>query len=157
MSDVEQAMRTLFAQGGLPQRIRLDNATSGGSWSHLPPPLVGWLGLGLQPLWNPPHCRKENACVERCHGLVDTWGEPARGPDLATWQARMTWMAQTQRERYPSVAGQSRLQAYPALGVWARGYLPTQEAAQWDIQRVEAFLAPGRFARLVSKQGQISL
>lgn len=139
-------------------RIRVDNGTPWGSWSDLPPPLVlWWLGLGIQPIWNHPHCPKENAFVERCNGLVDTWGEPDRCPDLATWQARMTWMAQTQRERYPSIEGQSRLQAYPALGICARAYLPTQEAGQWDIQRVEAFLAQGRFVRLVSKKGQISL
>jgi hypothetical protein len=156
--DIQAQLRGVFARWGLPEYIRVDNGAPWGSWSDLPPPLaLWWLGLGIQPLWNHPHCPKENAFVERCNGLIDTWGEPNQCPDLATWQKRMEWMAQTQREVYPSVQGKTRLQAYPALGVCLRAYSFPEEARQWQLARAEAFLSQGRFVRLVGQKGQISL
>jgi hypothetical protein len=156
--DIQQQLRCVFTRWGLPGYIRVDNGAPWGSWSDLPPPLaLWWLGLGIQPLWNHPHCPKENAFVERCNGLIDPWGEPSQCPDLATWQKRMEWMAQTQREVYPSVQGKTRLQAYPALAVWSRAYSFPEEASQWQLARAEAFLSQGRFVRLVGQKGQISL
>jgi hypothetical protein len=119
--------------------------------------VLWWIGLGIQPLWNHPHCPRENPFVERCNGLVDAWGEPERCADLTTWQERLSWAARIQREVYPAIQGRSRLHTYPDLAVCARPYAPIEEAAHWQIERVETYLAQGRYVRLVSKQGQITL
>jgi len=95
--------------------------------------------------------------VERCNGLVEPWGEPTTCPDYATWTARLAWIAEVQRERYPAVAGQTRAAAYPALAHNPRTYTPAGEAEQFDVAAVYAHLAQGRWPRRASKIGQITL
>jgi len=155
---VQAALRAQFEQWGLPERIRVDNGVPWGNWSDLPPPVVlWWVGLGIAPIWNHPHCPKENAKVERCNGTVNRWGEPERCADYPAWETKLLWVARVQREVYPAVGGQSRLAAYPALSAPPRPYTAEQEAAVWDLQRVDAFLAQGLWPRQVSQRGQISL
>jgi hypothetical protein len=135
----------------------VDNGLPWGNPSDLPPALaLWWVGLGIEPIWNHPHCPKENAKVERCNGLLDAWGEPERCPDAAAWEKKVAWVVQTQREVYPAVGGQSRQAAYPQLA--APRPLPPEgsPAAAFDLERVGAYLAQGRWPRRVSKIGQIT-
>jgi hypothetical protein len=155
---VQQALRERFAQWGLPHRLRVDNGAPWANWSDLPPALVlWWIGLGIAPIWNHPHCPRENPKVERCNGLIDQWGEPPRCPDYATWERRLIWLARVQREEYPAGGSLSRLAAHPELAQRPRPYQIDQEADQWQLARVLQYLAPGRWPRLVSKIGQIHL
>jgi hypothetical protein len=155
---VQQALRDVFARWGLPQRCRLDNGYPWATWSDLPPALPLWLiGLGIEVIWNHLYCPTENAKVERCNGLVASWGDPARCADRAAWEAHLAQVVQIQRERYPTAAahGRTRLAAYPALTQSQRPYAPANEAAQFNLGRVKTHLAQGRWPRLVSKIGQI--
>lgn len=155
---MQAVLRTWFAQWGLPQQMRLDNGPPWGGSHDLPPDLALWLlGLGIALLWNAPRHKQGNAVIENGHGVCQRWVEPATCPDLATLQARLDWAVTTQRERYPSCAGRSRLAAYPALAATGRPYDPAQEAHQWDAQRVWAWLAEQVAVRRVDKVGHISL
>jgi transposase InsO family protein len=138
--------------------MRVDNGAPWATWADLPPAFALWLiGLGVKPIWNHPHCPKENAKVERCNGLVGNWGDPAACADFAAWQAHLAHVVVVQREQYRRRDGRTRLEAYPALEQIARPYAAAQEAATFDLERVKKYLAQGRWPRLVSKIGQITL
>jgi hypothetical protein len=151
-------MRGWFERWGLPARLRVDNGNPWSTRTDLPPALVlWWLGLGIEPLWNPPRRPTKNPFVERCNGLIDPWGEPGRCPDAAAWERQLTRLCQVQREEYETAAGCTRLAAHPALAQVRRPYQAHSEAQQWQLARVTAYLAQGRWPRRVSKIGQIHL
>jgi hypothetical protein len=155
---VQAVLRTWFAQWGLPDQLRLDNGQPWGSSNDLPPDLALWrLGLGIALVWNRPRHKQGNAVIEHGHGVCQRWVEPHTCPDQATLQARLDWATTTQRERYPSCDGQSRLAAYPALAASGRPYDPAQEAQTWDGHRVWQWLGERVWRRRVDKVGRISL
>jgi hypothetical protein len=155
---VQQALRQLFAEWGLPQRLRVDNGAPWGPGADLPPPLALWCwGLGIAVVWNHPYRPTENGKVERAHGTLARWTEPERCPDLATWEQALAREATVQRELYPAIGGQSRLAAYPGLRQPLRSYEAAQEAARWELPRVCDPLAQGLWPRQVSTSRQISL
>ena len=104
-------------------------------------------------VWNHPRCPRENAQVERSHGVLQHWVEPKTCPDAQTLQQRLDEASRRQREAYPSVKGESRLQAHPSL----RGRPRPFSEADWQLERVCQFLAQGRWRRHAAKAGQISL
>jgi hypothetical protein len=151
-------MRGWFERWGLPARIRVDNGNPWSTRTDLPPALVlWWLGLGIEPIWNPPRQPTKNPFVERCNGLIDTWGEPGRCRDARAWEGTLVRLCQVQREEYPTHQGCSRLAAHPELAQVRRRYQARREAKQWELARVTAYLAQGRWPRRVSKIGQIHL
>jgi hypothetical protein len=155
---VQDALRSLFEQWGLPARIRVDNGMPWGNGSDLPPALALWfVGLGVGVIWNPPRSPTHNAKVERQNGTVARWGEPLACADFAAWEAKLLWVARVQREEYPAVGGQSRLSAHPKLQTPTRPYRRAEEAQRWELARVSGYLAQGVWPRQVSKRGQISL
>jgi hypothetical protein len=155
---VQAVLRTWFAQWGLPVQLRVDNGAPWGSWSELPPDLALWvLGLGIAIIWNRPRHSQGNAVVERAHGVCQRWVEPATCPSARVLQARLDYFTTLQRERYPAIAGQSRLAAYPALADGGQPYAPDHEDAQWDVRRVWAVLGTRVWVRRVDKVGRISL
>lgn len=136
----------------------MDNGWPWGSSGDLPPFLALWLvGLGVGVIHNPARSPQDNARVERFHGLIEPWAEPKDCPDFATWQERLVWLSQVQRERYPSVGKQSRWQAFPELARVGRPYASVQEAAVWDLERVKAYLAQGLWVRQVDQIGRVTL
>lgn len=161
--DVQAALRVLFECWGLPTRVRVDNGWPWGSSSGLLPFLALWLiGLGVTVIHNPPRRPERNAKVERFHGLVEPWGEPATCPDLATWQDHLGLVAEIQRERYPSIdkasgGKQTRLEAFPSLRTTTRPYTRAQEPESWSLETVKGYLATGRWRRRVDKVGRIKL
>ena len=156
--DVQEALRRVFERWGLPEHIRVDNGAPWATWSDLPPALaLWWVGLGVEPIYNHPYRPQENPFVERSNGLVDAWAEPERCANLQEFVQHVAWMAQVQRERYPAIDGKSRLEAYPALGRKRHDYTRASEPQLWRLERVGAYLAEGRWPRLVSKIGQVTL
>jgi len=158
--EIQQALRAVFARWGLPGRCRVDNGYPWATWADLPPALALWLiGLGIEVIWNHAYRPTENAKVERCNGLVASWGDPAHCADWADWEAHLAQVVQIQRERYPTATahGRTRLEAAPALTQRKRPYTAAAEAAQFDLVRVQQHLAAGRYPRVVSKIGQITL
>lgn len=155
---VQVVLRTWFAQWGLPRQMRLDNGHPWGGWTDLPPDLALWLlGLGIALIWNRPRHKQGNAVIERAHGVCQRWVEPATCPSASALQARLDYFTTLQRERYPAIAGQSRLVAYPALAAGGIPYDPAAAEAQWEEQRVWAALGTRVWVRRVDKVGRISL
>jgi hypothetical protein len=156
---VRAVPRGWFAQWGLPGALRLDNgAPWGAAGRDFPPDLALWLlGLGLDLVWNRPRHKQGNAVIERAHGVCQRWVEPHTCATAADLQARLDYVTTLQRERYPAIAGQSRLVAYPGLAAGGRPYDPAQEAAQWQEQRVWRWLAQQVWTRRVDQAGGISL
>src|SRR5271157_5277768 len=73
---IQAMFRHVFVRWGLPDRVRVDNGYPWGSSRDLPPELALWLiGLGVEPIWNPPAQPTRNPKVERSNGLTQQWGE----------------------------------------------------------------------------------
>lgn len=155
---MQAVLRIWFVQWGLPRQLRVDNGLPWGSWADLPPELALWLiGLGVEMVWNRPRQSRDNAVIERAHGVCQRWVEPGACPDPETLQARLDRFTTLQRAAYPVRNGQSRMAACPALVAGGRPYAPDQEADQWDERRVWAFLAARVWTRHVDQVGRISL
>jgi hypothetical protein len=151
-------MRGWFERWGLPTRIRVDNGNPWSTRKDLPAALaLWWIGLGIEPIWNPPRRPTENAFVERCQGLIEPWGEPTQCPDFATWEERLGEICQVQREEYETARGCTRLEAHPELKQVRRPYQEATEGEEWQLGRVLSHLAAGCWPRQVSKIGQIHI
>jgi hypothetical protein len=150
--------RRVFRRWGLPRSIRVDNGHPWGLNSGLPPALALWLiGLGVSMEWIPPGQPQQNGHVERGNGVVQQWAEPGECSTRAQMQRRLNRACEVQRERYPSVAGMSRAEAYPTLRHSGRPYLPREEGRTWDLSRVDHFLAKLTLYRRANSHGAIWL
>ena len=150
--------RRVFARWGRPDRVRVDNGYPWGSPRDLPTELALWLiGLGVEPIWNPPAQPTSNPKVERCHGLAQQWGEPQTCTSLSQWARVLAQVCRIQREEYPALRGRTRLEAFPHLATPRREYRVGREGALWDLARVDSFLARGNWHRRADRNGVISL
>jgi hypothetical protein len=151
-------MRGWFARWGLPDRVRVDHGNPWSTRKDLPSAMaLWWIGLGIEVIYNRPRRPTDNALVERCQGLIEPWAEPTRCPNFATWEERLAEVCQIQREEYETARGCTRLEAYPQLKEVRRPYQEETEEEQWQLARVLAYLAQGRWPRQVSKIGQIHI
>jgi hypothetical protein len=117
-----------------------------------------WLiGLGVSIEWIPPGQPQQNGHVERGNGVTQQWAEPNACSTRAQLRLRLNKECEVQRERYPSVAGMSRAQAYPTLRHSGRPYLPREEGRTWDLSRVDRFLAELTLYRRANSHGAIWL
>lgn len=62
-----------------------------------------------------------------------------------------------QRREYPSIRGQSRLQAYPAVAHSGRDYTTDWEESHWSLAAAGAHLSKHVGRRLVGASGSISV
>jgi hypothetical protein len=156
---VRTALRGFFTQWGLPDGLRLDNGHPWGSPRDLPTELALWLiGLGVDPHWNRPRHCQANGIVERGHGVLARWCEPATCVDAAELAARLTQAATVQRTVYPVGSPRaSRSVAHSALAAGGRAYDPARERRQWDVRRVWDWFAARSWRRVVDQVGRISL
>jgi hypothetical protein len=154
----QEQLRQAFGRWGLPRRMRVDNGTPWGSAGDLPTDLALWLiGLGVEMIWNPPRCPRANGVVERSQGTGKRWTEPQTCPDVAALQRRVEEQDRLQRERYPSIGGRSRREAFPGLEHSGRAYQTQEEASHWELDRVLEHLADYVLVRRVDGRGTISL
>jgi hypothetical protein len=150
--------RRVFRRWGLPRSVRVDNGHPWGLNRGLPPALALWLiGLGVPMEWIPPGQPQQNGHVERGNGVTQQWAEPNACSTRAQLQLRLNKECEVQRERYPSVAGMSRAQAYPTLRHSGRPYLLRDERRSWDLSRVDRFLAGLTLHRRANAHGAIWL
>lgn len=151
-------LRQAFQKWGMPQSIRVDNGWPWGSAGDLPTDLALWLiGLNLQIHWNPPRCPQKNGVVERSQGTGKRWAHPATCRDLETLRCRVQEQDEIQRERYPSILGKTRMEAFPGLRHSGRPFRPEEESTRWDIHRVSDHLSEYVLIRRVDQGGTISL
>jgi transposase InsO family protein len=155
---VQEVLRAVFARWGRPEQFRVDNGTPWGSAGDWPTDLALWLiGLGVGMIWNRPRRPQDNGVVERSQGTGKRWVEPQTCRDPHELQQRLDEMDRIQREVYPSIAGQSRLQAFPGLQHSQRPYNKAWEQQHWDLELVLAHLAEYSVLRHVDRKGQVSL
>jgi len=136
----------------------VDNGPPWGSRGDLPTDLELWLlgmGVGVDP--NPPRRPQDNGVVERSQGTSKRWGEPWTCDSPEELQRRLKEMDEIQRQEYPSVAGQSRCEAFPQLVHSGRAYTREWEEAHWSLALVAANLASYAVRRRVDASGAISL
>lgn len=158
-SAVQASLRASFEQWGMPQVIRFDN---GQPWANpqirVPSALALWLvGLGIDLVFGRPRQSTDNAVVERCHGVLNAWVEPAHCLHLDDLAHKLHAFAQLQRTRYPACQGNTRMHAFPELSHCQRPYHPQHERESWQLQRVLDYVARFTFARKVEKNGRITL
>jgi hypothetical protein len=150
--------RQVFVRWGLPDRTRVDNGYPWGTPRDLPSELALWLiGLAVEPIWIPPGQPTCNSKVERSNGLTQQWGELHACNDCEEAARTLAWVAQVQREQYPSIQGRTRIEVFPQLRMPRRVYRRRQEKAFWDLGRVDAFLAQGCWRRHADGNGVISI
>jgi hypothetical protein len=150
--------RQVFVRWGLPDRVRVDNGYPWGSPRDLPSELALWLiGLGVEPIWNPPGQPTCNPKVERCNGLTQQWGELHTRTDCEQAAKALARVGRIPREEYPAIQGRTRTEAFPQLGAPRRVYRQVHEKAMWDLARVDAFLALGCWRRQADSNGAISI
>ena len=165
MRDVQNDLRQVFTQWGLPDAIRMDRDSLfvGSARLEWPGTLLLWLvGLGIQPLINRAFRPTDNAMVERSHR---TWkGDVLVGgrfADLLVLQAHSDQALEDRRCHLPSRhKGCNRhppVQAYPDLLVPRRRYQVHQERTLFDCQRGDRYLSQWTWRRQVDVTSKISL
>lgn len=157
MRRVQQALITIFKNWGTPQWIRVDNGRPfADPQREIVPLLALWLiGLGIKVKCNPPRKPTDNAKVERAQGVLSDWIEAEKCQDTAELQDRVWEQAEFYNYHFPirRLNGQKRIAAFPTLRFTDRPWNP----ADFHLQRVLDFLAPGQWQRKVSSNGQIQL
>jgi hypothetical protein len=142
----------------LPGRVRVDNGHPWGLNRGLPPDLALWLiGLGVGVEWIPPGQPQVNGTIERDNGVMQMWADPSACRTRAELRSRLERECLVQRERYPSVAGMTRMEAYPGLRHSGRDYDPGREDRLWDLARVDRVLASRVYHRRANARGAIYL
>ena len=117
-----------------------------------------WLiGLGVAvPHNRPRHCQ-ENGRVERAHGVLGPWADPATCADAAAVPTALTTACRVPREASPALRGETRATAFPVLMAGGRPFDPTRAGAVVAARRVWADLAGTLWTRRVDKVGRISV
>jgi hypothetical protein len=162
---VQQDCRLAFSQWGLPDAIQTDRAPIFRDKDPTPYPTrlaLWWVGLGIEPRLIPRHTPKRNGTVERSHRTLDERTlshQQFNGVDHLQRQIDADWDELNAEcpSRAKGCGGQPPLVAHPELLIPRRPYQPEEEAALFDLSRVEAYLAPQSWLRLVSQVGQVSL
>jgi hypothetical protein len=151
-------LRRMFPKWGLPETLRVDNGSPWGSCGDLPTDLVCWLvGLGVAVMANPPRRPQDNGVVERSQGVGKKWAEPSVGGSVAELQERLDIVDRWQRERYPSVQGKSRSEAYAGLSHSGRSYDMANESQAWELPKVWELMGKQMVPRQVDRHGKLSL
>jgi hypothetical protein len=155
---VKAWLQEVFEIWGKPEKIRVDNGQPWGTGSSLPSALALWLvGIGIEVIYGRPAQSRDNAMIERTHGVLDRWVVPCQQADIETLQEQLEWAVHTQRERYRSPHHRTRAEVFPQLYTNLRTYRRQDPEANWEISKVACYLSGYTFKRKVEKQGQITL
>lgn len=162
--DYQLTLRRAFLRHGLPEQISFDHDSvfyDNQSASPFPTVIHLWLvalGVGVRFIHKPPP--REHARIERHHQTIAN--QTVTGQTFTSVEqlqhnlrSRMLFLNQ----EYPSRAlqGQSPLQTFPQAAHSGRPYRPEWEKDLLDLQRVDDYLAEGRWFRQTSTAGTFSL
>lgn len=162
--DYQLVLRRAFVQYGLPQRISFDHDSvfyDNASASPFPTSLHLWLialGVAVRFIEHAPP--EEHSVIERSHQTVTN--QAIRGQtfsDGMALQQSLTQRLDFLNHYFPSrsLGGQPPLVVWPQASHSGQPYRLEWEPQLLDMQRVYAYLAQGRWFRLTSSQGQLSL
>lgn len=162
--DYQFVLRSAFVQFGFPKTITLDHDSAffdNTSLSPYPSRLHLWLvGLGVSVVFITKPPPLQHAMIERGHQTMTSQAITGQ-----TWHTQtQLWQALTQRrdflnQIYPSrsLAYQSPLEAFPQAIHAKREYRPEWEAELLNLDRVDYFLAQGRWFRETNLHGEFWL
>jgi hypothetical protein len=162
--DYQLVLRLAFAEWGLPDRIATDRDSvfyDNTSTSPFPTRMHLWLlALGILLVFGRPGRATDQGMTERSHQL---WAQQVLvGHSFANWEA-LYWSLRQRRDflnhHLPcaTLGEVPPLVAYPEAKTPRRLYRPEWEAELLDLSRIYAYLAEGRWFRLVSTAGTVSL
>ncbi len=164
-SDYQAAMRLAFMNYGLPKRLQVDHASvfyENNSKSPFPTKFFLWLiSLGIEPCFSRVHRPTDQAKVERTHRTI--FDQVLRGrDDYKNWEELYRSCEERRRRLNESIPSRSTdnvppLEKHPQARESERFYHFPQEADLIDLQRVDAFLAKGKWYRKVASNRTISL
>jgi hypothetical protein len=100
---------------------------------------------------------QDNGKVERSQGTGRRWAEPHACATAAELQRRLFDVDEIQRAEYPSVAGQTRAEAFPQLRHSGRPYSAAWERRHWELATVLEHLSGYVVTRRVDSKGQVSV
>jgi hypothetical protein len=158
-------LREVFSRWGLPDVLQMDNDARfvGSCRREWPGLLLLWLiGLGIRPHINRVYRPTDNAIVERNHqswtahvvvGQHYASEAELQGATDAAFADRLRYLPSRNRR----CGGRPPAVAFPQLYEPRRPYSLEQEAALFELGRVDAYLAGWRWERTVDSSGQISL
>jgi hypothetical protein len=157
LDSIQQEMKSVFAEWGLPQSMKFDNGSPfGDPGKEFVPVLCLWLkGLGIQPIWNRTRTPQDNAKVERMQGVSASWSQAKDAQNLDHLRTNLEQACIFQREKYPTriLKNRTRLEVYPNLLENSRKFDPEK----FDFGQVAAFLESFCFHRRVSQVGQVNI
>ena len=162
--DYQTALRLAFVDWGLPQALQVDHESvfyDNKSKSPFPTRLHLWLvALGVTLHFGRHGRATDQGMTERSHQLWQS--QVVQGATFANWQALYDALDQRRdflNTRLPcaSLDDQPPLVAYPQAHHSARPYRLEWEAELLHLERIDAYLARGRWFRRIADNGTISL
>lgn len=150
------ALRLAFTEFGLPKVIQVDKDSvfiENNTKSPFPKPLHLWLlalGIELCFIDRPPPV--ENSVVERSHQTF--YNQAMKGKTYTNWGAffkNIFLRRKRLNEKYPSksLGKKAPLQVFPQAKHSGQSYAIKQEENLLDLDRIHAFLAKGKWHRIV--------
>lgn len=155
VDEVRKKLTQTFECWGKPGAIRVDNGAPFGDPTRMTTPALSlWLiAMDIDMIWNSPHCPEQNGQVEKMQDTTTRWAEVKTARNCSDLQQKLDTALCLQRESYPveRLCGKTRLEAFPLLQTTRRPYQP----ADFNAQRVYAFLCQKLYTRKVAANGQI--
>lgn len=162
--DYMMALRLAFVDWGLPQQVHVDHASvffDNSTKSPFPSRIHLWLtGLGVDVTFSRRNRATDQGAVEKSHQL---WAaQVLEGQEFTAWEE--LYFALRDRRDFlngllpcATLGGLPPLLAFPDAAHSDRHYRPEWEEEMLDMERVFDLLRQGRWFRLVSKDGNISI
>jgi hypothetical protein len=162
--DYQCVLRLAFIENGLPQQIQTDHEGifhENKGKSPFPTLFHLWLiGLGINLVFSRVHQPTDQSLVERMHQTIEK--QVIEGVNHPNWdtlfelcQKRRNFLNNT----FPcaSLDNKSPYQAFPQARHSGRYYHPQREEDMLDLRRIYKFLEKGKWYRIVSQLGSVTL
>jgi transposase len=162
--DYQTVLRLAFTDWGLPQQIQVDRDSvfyDNKSKSPYPTRIHLWLlALGVSLTFGRPSQPTDQGQTERSHQIWDA--QSLEGQQFESWS--QLYLALRERRQFlnehlpcSALNELPPLLAFPGARHSGRFYRPEWEAQLLDLQHVYAYLAKGRWFRLISEPGTFAL